>query len=37
MTFLLTKTIKKGEKKKKKTARRTFNYLYIVEAEKDKF
>jgi hypothetical protein len=36
MTFLLTKTIKKGEKKKK-TARRTFNYLYIVEAEKDKF
>jgi hypothetical protein len=35
MTFLLTKTIKKGEKKK--TARRTFNYLYIVEAEKDKF
>jgi hypothetical protein len=34
MTFLLTKTIKKG---KKKTAGRTFNYLYIVEAEKDKF
>jgi hypothetical protein len=35
MTFLLTKTIKKEGKKK--TARRTFNYLYIVEAEKDKF
>jgi hypothetical protein len=36
MTFLLTKTIKK-EEKKKQHAELSTTYTLIVEAEKDKF